>query len=188
MRIGDLRRSAGRAYPQGACSKTCSGWFSVTGETCGSPPGDLPRVRRRHRKAGLDLPHRFHIQANSADTHGPKAPTSGSRQREHVEVRSHRQDSRHRLLPSWLADTRQLRRRSARQQSFRQLARRARHRTGKQRGTSDGASRYMGLRPDHGTKLLTVRHNGKPVDIVAQATKRGLCSCSTASPGRRSGR
>ena len=83
------------------------------------------RLRRRHRQARLDVPHRAapgrvrlrHVAEGRLEVH---------RRRQHLGRDHGRREARHRLLPDRLADVRFLRRRSARRQSVRQLPARAR--------------------------------------------------------------
>ena len=128
------RRSARGPRPRSrrssaACSRRTPGRIfenlillgSAPGEGYLSAPGTSARLRRRHRQAGVDVPH--HSASRRVRLRDvAEGRLEIRRRRQHVGRDHGRREARHRLLPDRLADLRLLRRRSHRQQPLRRTA------------------------------------------------------------------
>ena len=148
---------------------------SAPGEGYGSPPGDL----RAYDVLTGKLVWTFHTIPRPGefgyDTWPPDAWKYAGGANAWGEI-SIDDEARHRLLPAWLADVRSVRRRSPRERTCsaircsRSICARANG-----SGTTSSCITICGTTiRSRAPKLLTVKHDGKNVDIVAQATKFGL--------------
>ena len=157
--IVDLREGLGRdpRRRSAASSRTRPGKIfenllilgSATGEGYLLAARRHPRLRRRHRQAGLDVPHRpASRRVRLRDV--AEGRLEVRRRRQHLGRDHRRREARHRLLPDRLADLRLLRRRSHRREPVRRLPARAR-RAHRQAALAlpDRAPRSLGLR-QHG--------------------------------------
>ena len=153
-----------------------------------------PRLRHRHRQAGVDVPHDS-ASGRVRLRHLARGRLQVGRRRQRLGRDLDRREARHRLFPARVADPRFVWRRSQGRQPLCQLPARAR-RAHRQAAVAlpDHPSRHLGLRPDDraeaadGSTQRQEHRRGGASDEVRPALRLRSRHRTTASGRSRSGR
>ena len=148
--IAIRRRSISRAALPGRVFENLIILGSATNQEYGSAPGRHPRVRRAHRQAGVDVPHRA-APGRVRLRHLAEGRLEDRRRRQQLGRAVDRRAARHRLRPDRQPEIQLLRRQPQGRQPLRRLPDRARcaHRQAPL-ALPDRAPRHLGSRQQLG--------------------------------------